>query len=242
MIKEKASQFSEGLEKARELFVNGDYKSAERKLNELLVYNNQEPEIFQMLATIHYDAGKFNKAIQTFRRALELDPNYTDASVGLSIVLNDLGKYEEGKKVFVEGQARLQKRKNKPDPTIENKIGKKHFELGELYFQIAHYPEAKDQFKLAQKFLSEKEAVAIKVSECFVRNQQPEEAIDELLTYLKRFPDSLQVRLKLGQIYFNHDEGTLAVDQWENVLMRDPDNQIARKYLRMAFDAGMKFL
>ena len=64
-----------------------------------------------MLATIYYDKGQFSKAIKTFKRALEIDPTYTDASVGLSIILNDLGRYEEGKEVFQKAQKLLDERK-----------------------------------------------------------------------------------------------------------------------------------
>src|SRR4051812_25935432 len=95
------------IETAREYFIAGDYKRAEPLLQQGLLQNNRSPELFQMLATIYYDQGKFSKAIKTFKRALEIDPTYTDASVGLSIILNDLGKYDEGRKVFEEAQQAL---------------------------------------------------------------------------------------------------------------------------------------
>lgn len=85
------------LEEARRSFIDGNYKVAEPILQQLIFKNTKNPEVYQMLATIFYDQGKFTKAIQTFKRALEIDPTYTDASVGLSIILNDLGKYEEGR-------------------------------------------------------------------------------------------------------------------------------------------------
>ena len=87
-----------------------------------------------MLATIYYDRGKFNKAIKTFKRALEIDPSYTDASVGLSIILNDLGRYEEGQEVFEVAQKVLEEKKKKNDPFIDKLIAQKHEELGDIYF------------------------------------------------------------------------------------------------------------
>src|SRR3954464_4297987 len=88
------------LSTARELFAENKYRGAEPLLQQLILLNSKVPEVFQMLGTIYYDQGKFNKAIRSFKRALELDPTYTDASVGLSIIYNDLGRYEEGKEVF----------------------------------------------------------------------------------------------------------------------------------------------
>ncbi|MES3038493.1 MAG: tetratricopeptide repeat protein, partial [Bdellovibrionota bacterium] len=100
------------LQEARRNFIDGNYKMAENLLSQLVLGNLKNPEVFQMLGTIYYDQGQFNKAIRTFKRAIEIDPNYTDASVGLSIILNDLGRYEEGRKVFEDAQSLLDKKKN----------------------------------------------------------------------------------------------------------------------------------
>lgn len=107
------SLIDEMLAEARENFVDGNYKVSEPILNQLILQNTRNPEVYQMLATIYYDKGQFNKAIKTFKRALEIDPAYTDASVGLSIILNDLGKYEEGKQVFQEAQKLLDRKAGK---------------------------------------------------------------------------------------------------------------------------------
>ena len=74
------------IEEARSAFIEGDYATAEPILNQPTLLNSKNPEVLQMLATIYYDQGKFNKAIATFKRALEIEPGYTDAAVGLSII------------------------------------------------------------------------------------------------------------------------------------------------------------
>src|SRR5436305_5342649 len=127
------------LEVAREKFRNGQMPIAERLLQQLILLNNKIPEVFHMLGTIYYDQGKFTRAIQTFKRALEIDPTFTDASVGLSIIYNDLGKYEEGKSVFEEAQRVLAQSRAKGDPYVEERLANKHIELGDLYFQHHRY-------------------------------------------------------------------------------------------------------
>src|SRR3954453_9220247 len=116
---------------AREYFKENKYSLAEPLLNQLILKNAKSPEVFQMLGTIYYDQGKFNKAIRSFRRALELDPTYTDASVCLSIILNDLGRYEDGRKVFDEAKDILKSRSTTEDPYMNEKFAIKHDELGE---------------------------------------------------------------------------------------------------------------
>src|ERR1700733_4886425 len=113
---------TELLEHARENFKEGKYAQAERVLQQILLMNNRLPEVYHMMGTIYYDQGKFNKAIKTFRRALEIDPTFTDASVGLSIILNDLGRYDEGKKVFEEARTLVNQRKGNQDPYVDEKL------------------------------------------------------------------------------------------------------------------------
>src|SRR4051794_15538331 len=154
---------------AREYFQENKYSHAEPLLNQLILKNGKSPEVFQMLGTIYYDQGKFNKAIRSFKRALELDPAYTDASVGLSIILNDLGRYQDGRQVFEEAQKILKARSSEEDPYMNEKFALKHDELGEMYAQHNRPQEALEQFYKALNLSSRKPELTMKVVECFVK-------------------------------------------------------------------------
>lgn len=234
--------FDEMLEEAKQNFLTGNYKIAEPLLNQMVMQNSRNPEVFQMLATIYYDKGQFNKAIKTFKRALEIDPTYTDASVGLSIILNDLGRYDEGRKIFEEAQSLLDKRKGTSDPFLEEKLASKHEELADLYFQYKRYTEALDQLFKAQKLSSRKAEITMRITECFVKMDDHERAIRELKGLIREYPQFLPARMKLGIIYYNLNNLAEATEQWEAVLVRDPHHGEAKKYLRMAQAAGITTL
>jgi tetratricopeptide (TPR) repeat protein len=227
---------------AKESFIAGNYKLAEPMLNQLLLKNLQNPEVHQMLATIYYDKGQFNKAIKTFRRALEIDPNYTDASVGLSIILNDLGRYEEGQKVFETAQAELKKKSGKQDPYIEERIATKHEELGDLYFQTQRYPDSLEQFLKAMQFSNRKAELKMRIADVYVHLNDSNKAINELKGLIREYPQFNQARIKLGLIYYNLNKIAEATEQWENILMRDSQHSEARRYLKMAQAAGITSL
>src|SRR5262249_52159681 len=106
------------LSAARDYFRDNKYNLAEPILNQMILKNAKSAEVFHMLGTIYYDQGKFNKAIRAFRRALEIEPTFTDASVGLSIILNDIGKYDEGRQVFHEARELLARQSSLEDPYI----------------------------------------------------------------------------------------------------------------------------
>lgn len=232
----------EMLSEARDAFLKGDDRTAETLLQQLVLQNNRNPEIHQMLASLCYNQGKFSKAIQHFRRALEIDPTYTDASVGLSIILNDLGKYEEGKKVFQEAQERLEKNKGAPDPWVDEKIASKHEELADLYSQYRRHQEALEQLFKAQKLSSRKAEISLRIADVFVQLGQTNQAVKDLRSLVREFPQLTQARLKLGLVLYNSNNVAEAVEQWENVLIRDPENPEALRYLKMAQAAGITTL
>ncbi len=236
------SLFNEMLSEAKNAFIDGNYKVAEPMLNQMLLKNSKNPEIYQMLATIYYDKGQFNKAIKTFKRALEIDPTYTDASVGLSIILNDVGRYDEGKRVFEEAQSLLERKSGKMDPYIEEKIASKHEEIADMYFQYKRFNEALEQLFKAQKLSTRKAEITMRIAECFVKLGDADKAIKDLKALIREYPQFIPARLKLGIIYYNLNNLAEATEQWENILLRDPEHPEALKYLKMANAAGITSL
>ena len=236
------TEIKEVLDTAREQFREGNYRVAESLLHQLLLVDAKNAEVFHMMATIFYDRGKFNKAIKAFKRALEIDPTFTDASVGLSIILNDLGRYEEGKKVFIEAQQALSKKSTEVDPYIQEKIAIKHDELGELYFQNKRFDEALEQYMKAISLSNRKAELKMKMIECFVQRDEEARAVKELKMLVQEYPQFIPARLKLGLMYFNARNTIAAVEQWETVLLRDPDHPVAIKYLQMAQETGSTLL
>lgn len=230
---------SEVFEEAKQSFLDGTYKVAEPLLNQMILQGSRNPEVYQMLATIFYDKGQFNKAIRTFRRALEIDPTYTDASVGLSILLNDLGKYDDGRKVFEEAQKLLERKKGRGDPWVDEKLAAKHEELADLYFQYARYFEALEQLLKALKLSTKKADITLRVADCYVKMQDPDRAVKELRNLIRDYPQMIPARVKLGLIYYQMNNLADATEQWENVLLRDPDHADAQRYLKMAQTAGI---
>jgi tetratricopeptide (TPR) repeat protein len=223
---------------ARQYFREGTYAVAEQLLNQLAVAPNASPEVFHMLATIYYDQGKFNKAIKAFNRALEIDPSFTDASVGLSIILNDLGRYEEGRKVFVDAQAALARKSEHKDSYLNERLAQKHDELGEIYFQHKIYSEALEQYGKALGLSTRKADLRMKMVECNVKLGSINAAQRDLEQLVQEYGGFVPARLKLGLLYYQAKRIVEAIEQWETVLLKDPQHPVATRYLQMAQEAG----
>jgi len=232
------------IEEARAAFIEGDYAIAEPLLNQPTLLNSKNPEVLQMLATIYYDQGKFNKAISTFKKALEIEPHYTDAAVGLSIILNDIGRYDEARKVFEEARIQLdaQKQTQTSEFNISEKFAAKHAELADMYLQHRYFNESIEHYLKAISLSAKKADFIMRLSECFVQSRQKDKAIKELRSLIQTDPKLSAPRLKLGLILYNAHHIAEAVDQWENVLRYDSKNQEALRYLKMAQATGVTSL
>jgi tetratricopeptide (TPR) repeat protein len=230
------------LQLARDKFIAGDYKATQTIIAQILPKNDKIPEVFQMLATIFYSNGQFNKAIKTFKRALEIDPYYTDASVGLSIILNDLGRYEEGRKIFLEAQSLLERKNRRPDPSVNDKIAAKYEELGDLLFQCQRYEEALEHFQKAFNLSQRKQQIGLTIVECLTKVGQKDKALRELKSLVKEFPQFIAGRNRLASLLYEMNKVAEAIQQWETVLAKDAKNPEATKNLKMAQTSAMSDL
>ena len=219
---------------AEEHFKKNEYALAEPILNQLVLKSLRRPEVFHMLGTIYYDQGKFNKAIRSFKRALEINPGFTDSSVGLSIILNDLGRYEEGQKVFEEARAMLSLRSQNNDHYINEKFAQKHIELADLYFQHSRFEPALEQLHKADELTPNNMEVKIKLIDILMAQKNTSLAIRELKSLVRDNPSLISARLKLGKAYYDAHQVPEAIEQWEAVLQHEPHNPAARDYLRLA--------
>ena len=234
------TEFKLRLNDARELFINGKYETCEPILNDLLIYNNNTPEIFQMLATISYDKGKFNMAIKYFKRALEIDPLYIDASVGLSIIYNDLGRYEEGEKEFETAKQMFSDKQKAKSLFINEALAKKHVELGDLYISHKRYEEGLENY-LKAKSLNYDASVVLKIADSYLKLNRARASVLELRALIKHNPHILPARQKLAEIYYDAGKIIDAIEAWEAILLRDPGNVQAKSCLKLAINANPEF-
>lgn len=218
---------------AETAFIGNDYGTAEPLLHKLMMQNSQKPEVYHMLGTIYYDQGKFKKAIRCFERALEIDPAFTDSSVGLSIILNDLGRYEEGQRVFNEAKLMLAEKSKTPSDHLNEKFAAKHSELGELYYRHSRFSEALQQFQTALTLTARTIDVRLQVVDCLVELDRPLEAIRNLHEILREQPKYIPALLRLGKAHYDLRQIPEAIDCWEKVLEQEPTNKTASNYLRL---------
>ena len=224
---------NEMFEAADQYFRDNDYAAAEPVLNQLVLKSFKRPEVFHMLGTIYYDQGKFKKAIRAFERALEIDPSFTDSSVGLSIILNDLGRYDEGRRVFDEAKLMLAQKSKSGDAQMDERFATKHEELGDLYYRYERFEEALREFQTASRLTTRTSEMQLHIADCHFEMGDANQAIRELKAILKDNAHYIPALLRLGKAFYDMKQIPEAVEQWERVIAIEPNNTTARDYLRL---------
>lgn len=229
------------LQEARIYYQKRNFKMLEPLLQQLLMSVPSDvkgelrwTEVYQMQANLYLNKGQFTKAIRSFKQALQIDPRCIDASIGLSVLLNDLGKYEEARKVYEDAEKLRAEQQEVMDPQAQEKLAVKHEELADLYLQTRKFNEALEQLKLALNLSNRKAEITLRIADLYSRAGHESQAIKELKQLILEHPHFVAAKIKLGLLLYGQNKISEAVAQWESVLLRDPQNIEAQRYLRKA--------
>lgn len=108
----------------------------ERLENQVPVESTNYRQHFD-LANAYYDAGELAKAEARYRRAIALNPDYTEALVNLGSLLGDMGRNDDAVEILEQALA--------ADP----EDCKARSNLGNVYYSMGRYPDAMYEYQRA---------------------------------------------------------------------------------------------
>ena len=219
-------------------FEGKNYARAEQYFLKVLRSGARYADIFNVLGVIYHIEGKFNNAIESFEKALEVNPNYAEATLNLAVLYNDLGEYKKAKGLY----SRLQKQRSSAqmDAILRGKIANMHAQLGDTYRGVGKYEEAIDEYKKALKISPTFADIRTKLGVAYRENNQKELSARELSQAIETKPSFKQARLQLGVTLYLMGQKEKAAKAWQEVLKKDKDNEIAKMYLRLCQDGKKK--
>lgn len=228
---------SELLNRARNSLKGGNTSEARLLLEQVLGKDPDNAEAYYLLANVFHQAGEIGKAIKAFNKVLSLDDGHTDAAIGLSVLYNDIGRYDEAKKVFDTASERVKHKSNGPmidDQHINRKFSHKHFELAELYMTYGRFDEALFEYNKAVQLDPENLGPRVKVAKVYAKKGFIAKAFDELKKLKNEHPEYVPARIALGILYYGNGNIIEAQTEWERVLSKDPGNHEAAMYLNLS--------
>jgi tetratricopeptide (TPR) repeat protein len=229
-----APQLNVNQQQIQELLKRRNFDQAETLVRQALHKSPTDADYHYLLGVTEYMRGDLPKTIQAMKQALSLDPRHTDAAVCLSVLYNDIGKYDEAKKVFEQANQSVSYEEATTDASINRKFAVKHLELADLYFRYRRYDEAIDEYSKAATLDPANLDLRIRRAKAYAKKGYLSRAIQELQLLKSERPDYAPARIQLGLLHFSQGSLLDAELEWEAVLSNDPAHREALAYLEMA--------
>lgn len=208
-----------------------DYPEAEKLIANGLVLEPDNADFFYLRGLLRSYQGRLVDSIEDLKKSLALDSKHTDAAICLSIILNDIGKYDEAKKVFEQANQSVFLKQVGDDVQIDRRFSVKHFELGDLYFRYRRFDEAVEEYNKAILLDPQSTDIRIKRAKAFAKKGFITRAIQELQQLKVEKPHDLTIRIQLGLLHYSQSNLLDAEIEWESVLEQDPVHREAIAYL-----------
>ena len=219
------------------------FEEAEKRCKDWIESSTQKSDLIQkvtayhLLGTTYYLHNNLMKSIECFKTALTIDPKHTDSAISLSIIYNDIGKYEEAKNIYQIANKSLQLKSEGSDLLLDRKFALKHIEIGDLYFKYHRYDDALEDYSRAARLDPQQLDIRIKMAKVYAKKGFTTRAIQELQQLIHQNPDFIEAKVHLGLMYFSQGNVIDAELEWNRALNIDPSNVEIQTYLSMAKQA-----
>jgi tetratricopeptide (TPR) repeat protein len=216
----------------REHYQNREFDKAEYLLKQVVAETDRFADVFDMLGVVAHSRGDFAQAERHFLKAVELNPNYTEAQLNLMVTYNDLGKYEAAREVY----ARIRQRGGSSggDRFAKGKIANMHADVSRAYRDAGMVPEAIGELERAVALCPEFADLRTDLALLYRDAGRTERAREQLELAKAGNPAYSQARVLLGVMMLTGGELEPAAREFEAVLNQDADNKSAQMYLKIA--------
>lgn len=226
---------SEWVNAGKQFFEQKEYKKAEGCFKQVLEETDKYADVLNMMGVIHHLEGRFSSAMDFFKKALSVNPKYTEAIMNLVILYNDLGEYENAKKLYTNLKKTPKVSKGqKIEPVIRGKLSNMHANIGDIYRSVGAHKLAIDEYTKALSLNPSYVDIRTKLGQSLREDGQLQKAAKELKEALKVRSSYIPARLQLGLTLYTLGKQKEAKKEWKSVLSQDPENDHAKMYLRLA--------
>lgn len=171
---------------------------------------NKNASIFSDIGYMYQLKKSYALAIDYYKQALEIDPNFTLARCNLARAYFDLGRTKEcfvelEKAIGIEGLLTFNDNKGPTEKELKEAI-KQNKEYGGIFNELAVLFIKYNRFEIAEKV--------------FLRT-------------IELYPNSVETRFNLGVLYYNLGLYAKAKAQWHSVLKINPRHLPSLEWLRI---------
>jgi tetratricopeptide (TPR) repeat protein len=210
-----------------------DYQEADTLIKKAITEEPDNSDLYYLRGLLRSYQNKLSSSIEDLKYCLKLEPKHTDAAVCLSIILNDIGHYDEAKRIFEQANQSVFLKQVGDDAQVDHKFAIKHFELGDLYFRHRRFDSAIEEYNKAILLDPTNTETRVKRAKAFAKKGFLTRAIQDLQQLKVERPDNSTVGVQLGLLHYSQGNLLDAQIEWESVLEQDPVNREAIAYLEL---------
>jgi adenylate cyclase len=195
-------------------------------------------EAYQLYLLGRYEFNKltqagFNKAVEHFRHALDLDSNFAVASAGLAETFNSIGywNFARSNEAFPEGRYAAE-RALRNDP----KLAEAHSALGFVIYEYEwDYADAERELAEAVQLNPKSADVRLSYAEFLTLMGRFAEAREQLDRARESDPLSPRFILDLATWYWFQGQNDPALEQLQKAIEMDPNNPLTHHFIAHVF-------
>ncbi len=217
----------------RKAFEEKRYDLALLYLEKVSSEKNTYADVYNMLGLIYYNNGRLSDAADAFSTALEINPNYTEASLSLTVVYNDLGRFDKSKDAYMLARQSRKQSESYLDPYVKGRLANMHASLGMIYKDLGIYSQAVEECKKALDLRPDFIDIKTELGSAYRDMKDFESSIRELTEAVEINPAYPHPRVQLGLTYYTMGDNERARQEWTKVLEEHPEDSMASMYMTL---------
>jgi tetratricopeptide (TPR) repeat protein len=225
---EQTARNQEFSEHAQAAIDRGDYEQARLELLRLATEAPSSAEAQQRLGSVMQLENRLPEAEACFRAALQRDPDYVEALIGL------------GQVEAQQGEVALALKHIEAGIEIDPHRPRAHFSLAQLLESQGKTDEALAEYFRALELEPNNAEVSLSIAAIQLARNQPDQALSRLDQVVELAPENGEARDLRGRAHFTLRHFTQAIDDFRAAVTRFPQRADIYYRLALALEAGHK--
>jgi tetratricopeptide (TPR) repeat protein len=182
---------------------------------------SENAEQFFKQGVSYYESGQYQQAIEAYKQAVKLAPEYADANYNLGMAYSSLGQYKEAIEAY--------KRAIRIKPDYEAA----YYNLGHAYSNLKKYDDSVKAFRQAIRKKPDYVDAYYGLGNAYLDSGEDEKAVHTFEEAIRLKPDNPYAYFNLGLLYFPNGPHAEAIDAFTQAILRDP--RYAEAYYHRAY-------
>ena len=216
------------------LYLNvGRFDAAEKLLKSTLAAHGSLANIHNLLGVTYHKQSRLAEAIREFKKALVANSQFTEAALNLSVILCDVGHYDEARGVFEQALGHVRPGQRVPDLVL-GRIANHHVTAARAYEQSNMTQDAITEYRKALAIYPNMADVRIDLGRLYLRSGQPDKAFHEFSEILNRTPSHPKALVWAGIARLKAGRSEEARQLWRQAQAAAPGDPGARALVKSA--------